>query len=166
MSSYPRIHLHGCWRRSQLKQVEERRSHSIWDPHACLLFPAHWFPPKWNHRRYWNHHPRPHMPPPELRTITELRKNISIPETRHLEGSHREYKMWTWPSILFLIGFLTISDSHHLISHDWQCMCTFAVIDSERNFSRDLLCFLWNISKGSILSVPEAAEAGMANPSM
>lgn len=30
---------------------------------------------------------------PKQRTITELRKDISIPETRHLEDS--EYKSWT-----------------------------------------------------------------------
>ena len=30
---------------------------------------------------------------PELRTITELRKDVSILETRHLEGSHGERKM-------------------------------------------------------------------------
>lgn len=52
---------------------------------------------------------------PEQRTITELRKDISIPETRHLEDS--EYKSWTWPSILFLIGFLTVSYFHHFVSH-------------------------------------------------
>lgn len=72
--------------------------------------------------------------------------------------------MRTWPSTLFLIGFLTLSDSHHLVSHDWQCVCTSAVIDSERNVSRDPHGFLLTISNGTFFQSQKLRKLGERTP--
>lgn len=72
--------------------------------------------------------------------------------------------MWTWPSTLFLIGFLTLSDSHHSVSHDWQCVCTFAVIDSERKVSRDPHGFLLTVSNRTFLQSQKLHKPGQRTP--